>query len=162
MMGAALAGADPIIAIDREEAKLELAREAGATHAVQPSRQPPPRGARRSSPASSTTRSRRSGSSETVEVMPRITRRGGTMVMVGMTPEDTPVSVDGLLLPSSGQRVLGSSYGSCVPAVDFPRIASLHLAGKLPIERMVTDRIALRRGATTRSPRCAAASAPAA
>jgi S-(hydroxymethyl)glutathione dehydrogenase/alcohol dehydrogenase len=30
-----------------------------------------------------------------------------------------------------------------VPAVDFPRLARLHLAGKLPIERMVTHRIAL-------------------
>ncbi len=53
------------------------------------------------------------------------------------------MSFDGLLLPSSGQRVLGSSYGSCVPAVDFPRLAQLHLAGRLPIDRLVTHRIAL-------------------
>jgi S-(hydroxymethyl)glutathione dehydrogenase/alcohol dehydrogenase len=142
VMGAALAGADPIIAIDREPAKLDLAREAGATHTVQPSGSIR-RAVRGIAPGFVDYAFEAIGLRETVEVMPRITRRGGTMVMVGMTPENTPVSFDGLLLPSSGQRVLGSSYGSCVPAVDFPRLASLHMAGKLPIERMVTHRIAL-------------------
>ena len=60
-----------------------------------------------------------------------------------MTPEKTEVAVDGSVFPSSGMRLLGSSYGSSVPAVDFPLLARLNLAGKLPIERMVTDRIAL-------------------
>ena len=83
------------------------------------------------------------GLRETVELMPRITLRGGTMVMVGMTPEKTEVAVDGLVFPSSGMKLLSSSYGSSVPAVDFPLLARLNLAGKLPIERMVNDRIAL-------------------
>ena len=122
IMGAALAGAYPIIAIDREEAKLELAREAGATHVIQP--------------AGSVRRAVRAivpdfvdyafeaiGLKDTVELMPRITRRGGTMVMVGMTPEKTEVAVDGLVFPSSGMKLLGSSYGSSVPAVDFPLLA---------------------------------------
>ena len=142
IMGAALAGAYPIIAIDREEAKLELARQAGATHVIQP--------------AGSVRRAVRAivpdfvdyafeaiGLKDTVELMPRLTRRGGTMVMVGMTPETTEVAVDGLVFPSSGMKMLGSSYGSSVPAVDFPLLARLNLAGKLPIERMVTDRIEL-------------------
>ena len=142
ILGAALAGAYPIIAIDREEAKLELAREAGATHLIQP--------------AGSVRRSVRAivpdfvdytfeaiGLKETIELMPRLTRRGGTMVMVGMTPEKTEIAVDGLVFPSSGMKLLGSSYGSSVPAVDFPLLARLNLAGKLPIERMVTHRIAL-------------------
>jgi S-(hydroxymethyl)glutathione dehydrogenase/alcohol dehydrogenase len=142
IMGAALAGAYPIIAIDREEAKLELARQAGATHVIQP--------------AGSVRRAVRAivpdfvdyafeaiGLKDTVELMPRLTRRGGTMVMVGMTPEKTEVAVDGLVFPSSGMKLLGSSYGSSVPAVDFPLLARLNLAGMLPIERMVTDRIEL-------------------
>ena len=83
------------------------------------------------------------GLKETIELMPRLTRRGGTMVMVGMTPEKTEIAVDGLVFPSSGMKLLGSSYGSSVPAVDFPLLARLNLAGKLPIERMVTHRITL-------------------
>jgi S-(hydroxymethyl)glutathione dehydrogenase/alcohol dehydrogenase len=142
ILGAALAGADPIIAIDREEAKLELAREAGATHLVQPSGSVR-RAVRAIVPDFVDYTFEAIGLKETVELMPRLTRRGGTCVMVGMTPEKTQVAVDGLVFPSSGMRLLGSSYGSSVPAVDFPLLARLNLAGKLPIERMVTHRIAL-------------------
>ena len=76
--------------------------------------------------------------------MPRLTRRGGTMVMVGMTPEKTEIAVDGLRVPVVGHEAARlARYGSSVPAVDFPLLARLNLAGKLPIERMVTHRIAL-------------------
>ena len=142
ILGAALAGAFPIIAIDREEAKLEMALEAGATHVIQPSGSVR-RAVRAIVPDFVDYTFEAIGLKETVELMPRLTRRGGTMVMVGMTPEKTEVAVDGLVFPSSGMRLLGSSYGSSVPAVDFPLLARLNLAGKLPIERMVTHRIAL-------------------
>jgi S-(hydroxymethyl)glutathione dehydrogenase/alcohol dehydrogenase len=39
--------------------------------------------------------------------------------------------------------VLGSNYGSSVAPIDFPRIAALYEAGKLPIDRLITRRIAL-------------------
>ena len=42
-----------------------------------------------------------------------------------------------------GRRILGSNYGSAVPAVDFPRYARLHLEGRLPIERLIERRIGL-------------------
>ena len=42
-----------------------------------------------------------------------------------------------------GRRILGSNYGSADPAVDFPRYAALHLAGRLPADRLVTARIGL-------------------
>jgi len=39
--------------------------------------------------------------------------------------------------------VKGCFYGSSRPAVDFPRYAELHLAGRLPVERLIDRRIAL-------------------
>jgi S-(hydroxymethyl)glutathione dehydrogenase/alcohol dehydrogenase len=42
-----------------------------------------------------------------------------------------------------GRRIVGSNYGSAEPATDFPRYAALHLAGRLPAERLVTSRIGL-------------------
>jgi Zn-dependent alcohol dehydrogenase len=41
------------------------------------------------------------------------------------------------------RRILGSNYGWAVASVDFPRYAELHLAGRLPIEALVDERIAL-------------------
>ena len=42
------------------------------------------------------------------------------------------------------ERSLKGSYiGSCVPQRDLPRMFSLHLQGKLPVERMLTHRLSL-------------------
>ena len=133
---------DPIIAIDREEAKLELAREAGATHVIQPAGSVR-RAVRAIVPGFVDYTFEAIGLKETIELMPRLTRRGGTMVMVGMTPRRRRSRSTACVFPSSGMQLLGSSYGSSVPAVEFPLLARLNLAGKLPIERMVTHRIAL-------------------
>jgi S-(hydroxymethyl)glutathione dehydrogenase/alcohol dehydrogenase len=142
VMGAALAGAHPIIAVDVEEAKLEQARELGATHLVR---------------ADDTTRKQvraivpggvdyafeAIGLKATVELMPKLLCLGGTAVMVGMTPEGVQVAFSGFLVPELGHSILGSNYGSSVPAVDFPRLARLYLAGKLPVDKLITRRIEL-------------------
>ncbi|MEA2548365.1 MAG: hypothetical protein QOE42_963, partial [Chloroflexota bacterium] len=41
------------------------------------------------------------------------------------------------------RRILGSNYGFADPPVDFPGYAELHLAGRLPVERLIDRRIAL-------------------
>jgi S-(hydroxymethyl)glutathione dehydrogenase / alcohol dehydrogenase len=142
VMGAVLAGAHPIIAVDVEDAKLQQALDLGATHAV-----------RGDGDVRSQVRSivpggvdyafEAIGLKPTVELMPRLLCVGGTAVMVGMAPENVDVSFSGYGLPEYGHSILGSNYGSSVPPVDFPRLAALHLAGKLPIDRLITDRIAL-------------------
>jgi S-(hydroxymethyl)glutathione dehydrogenase/alcohol dehydrogenase len=46
-------------------------------------------------------------------------------------------------LADEGKRILGCNYGSCVPSVDFPRLARLYLAGRLPLDKLVGRRRAL-------------------
>jgi Zn-dependent alcohol dehydrogenase len=142
VMGAALAGAHPIIAVDVEDAKLEQARDLGATHAVRGDGDVAaavgaivPGGVDYAFEAI--------GLQRTVELMPDLLCLGGVAVMVGMTAEDVRVSFSGFGLPEFGHSVLGSNYGSSVAAIDFPRIAALYEAGKLPIDRLITRRIAL-------------------
>jgi S-(hydroxymethyl)glutathione dehydrogenase/alcohol dehydrogenase len=142
VMGAVLAGAHPVIAIDLEDAKLERALDLGATHAVRGDG-PVRREVVAISPGGVDYAFEAIGLKQTAELLPRLTRAGGACVLVGMTPEGVSVGVDGLLFAAQGLRLLGSSYGSCVAAVDFPRLARLHLAGRLPIERLVTHRIPL-------------------
>ncbi len=142
VMGAALAGADPIIAIDLEDDKLDRARDLGATHAVRGDGS-----VRREvvaiSPGGVDYAFEAIGLQQTAELLPKLTRAGGACVLVGMTAEGVRVGVDGVLFAAQGLRLLGSSYGSCIAAVDFPRLARLHLAGRLPVDRLVTHRIAL-------------------
>ena len=142
VMGAALAGAHPIIAVDVEEAKLDQARDLGATHAV--------RGdgdvaaaVKAIVPGGADYAFEAIGLRPTIELMPELLCIGGVAVMVGMTAEDVRVSFSGFGLAEYGHSVLGSNYGSSVAPIDFPRIAALYEAGKLPIDRLITRRIEL-------------------
>ncbi|MCI0686921.1 MAG: alcohol dehydrogenase catalytic domain-containing protein [Sporichthyaceae bacterium] len=141
VMSAALVGADPIVAVDATEPALHLARAVGASHTVL-------------ADVDWTERMRRItggveygfdciGSAEVVTGLGRTLAPGGTLVLVGMTAQGETVAVDGYRFPDRGYRLLGSSYGSCVAALDFPKIAQLYLAGRLPLDRLVTRPIEL-------------------
>ncbi|HEX2754243.1 MAG TPA: zinc-binding dehydrogenase [Candidatus Limnocylindrales bacterium] len=145
VMGAALAGAGRIVAVDRVAAKLELARAVGATD-----------GLLAGSDAAETLAAIRAatdggpdtcfeaiGLPATIETAIACLPTGGTAVLVGMTPFGVRASFEPFPFVDGGRRILGSNYGSADPAVDFPRYAALHLAGRLPAERLVTARIGL-------------------
>jgi S-(hydroxymethyl)glutathione dehydrogenase/alcohol dehydrogenase len=69
--------------------------------------------------------------------------KGGTLTLVGMTPNGQHVRIDPLDFSAAGKTLLGCTYGSSRPGADFPRLARLHLAGRLPIDRMITGRTGL-------------------
>jgi len=141
VMGAALAGAYPIVAVDTAEPALELARTAGATHPV-PAKEDWDERVRRLTGGVEYGFDC-IGSADVVAALGRTLAPGGAIVLVGMTAQGKTVPVDGYRFPDRGYRLLGSSYGSCVAAVDFPKIAQLYLAGKLPLDLLVTRRIEL-------------------
>jgi S-(hydroxymethyl)glutathione dehydrogenase/alcohol dehydrogenase len=142
VMGAALAGAGPIVAVDLHEGKLELARDVGATHAV-----------RAGDGADAELRAilpdgpdhviEAIGLATTIEWAIALLPLGGTATLVGMTPEGVRVSFDPLSFTAAGQTILGCTYGSCVPDRDFPRFAALAMDGRLPVERLIAERIGL-------------------
>ncbi|MBP2215247.1 alcohol dehydrogenase catalytic domain-containing protein [Arthrobacter sp. CAN_C5] len=160
IMGLNLVGAHPIIAVDLSEEKLAIARRFGATHSVisGPDSQEQIRsitggGADYAFEAI--------GRKDTIESLPGLLVRGGTAVLVGLPPADQTINFDGLALAEGGIRIVGSNYGSTVPGRDFPRLAALYLAGKLPVDELISDRIrldqvneafeAMRRGERARS-----------
>lgn len=145
VMGAALAGASRIVAIDRVEAKLAVARTVGATD-----------GLVATDDRSATLEALREltdggpdyvfeaiGRVATVELAIECLPLGGTAVLVGLTPFDARASFGVYPLVDGSRRILGSNYGFADPAVDFPRYAAMHLAGQLPIERLIDRRIGL-------------------
>ena len=138
VMGAALAGADPIVAVDLSEEKLALAREVGATHTANS-----PEEAVALVAGGADYAFEAIGLVETVEAVPSLLRAGGVGVLVGRTPVGVRASFDVYSLVDAGKALVGSIYGGAVPAVEFPRLASLYLAGKLPLDRLVSHRIGL-------------------
>lgn len=142
IMGLALAGASPIIAADVTEEALALARAFGATHTVRSGPDLAER-VREILPDGADFAFEAIGRPETIALMPSTLQRGGTAVIVGLPPQDRPIALDALALAEEGKSLLGSNYGSTVPARDFPMLARLYLDGKLPIDQLITNRFSL-------------------
>ncbi len=144
VMGAVVAGATRIVAVDPVPAKLNLARELGATDTI---RATDPEGTVEAVRA--TTRGgpdfafEAVGLPATIEQAIAVLPRGGTAVLVGLTPFGRRASFEAFPFVDGARRILGSNYGSAVAAIDFPRYAELHIDGRLPIERLVERRIGL-------------------
>ena len=132
-----LAGADPIVAVDLDQAKRELALARGATHAVES--------------GSATTAARVArltgrgadhafevvGRPETMRLAWECLRPGGTAVVVGLAPKGEEVALPAIeFLSDKGIR--GSYYGSGDAAADLPRLATHALAGELDLAGVVT------------------------
>ena len=140
VLGAVLAGADPIVAVDLHDAKLELARSVGATHAV---RADDPAALAALLPHGADFVFEAIGSPRTIERSIELTGRGGSTVLLGMPDDTLTASFNPFALSSEGRSIVGCTYGSTRPQVDFAMLARLHLAGRLPVERLITHRDSL-------------------
>jgi S-(hydroxymethyl)glutathione dehydrogenase / alcohol dehydrogenase len=145
VMGATLAGASRIVAIDRVAAKLDVARSVGATDGLL--------AADDTAGTRAALRDLTDGGPDfvfeaigrvpTVELAIECLPLGGTAVLVGLTPVEARASFAVYPFVDGSRRILGSNYGFADPAADFPRYARLHLEGRLPIERLIDRRIGL-------------------
>ncbi len=144
IMGARLAGASKIIAVDRDDKKLEWATDLGATHTIN------------------------STSTDAVEAIKEITGGfgadvvidavgrpetykqafyardlAGTVVLVGVPTPDMTLEMPLVDFFSHGGSLKSSWYGDCLPERDFPTYVDLYQQGRLPLEKFVTERIGI-------------------
>jgi S-(hydroxymethyl)glutathione dehydrogenase/alcohol dehydrogenase len=140
VMAAALAGGEPIVAIDSNSAKLDVARAAGATHTV-PAADADSVLALTDGGADHVIEA--IGLTATVELAIGLARPGGIVTLVGMTPQGDRAGLDVYRFVDDGKQIRGSNYGSATPANDFPRIAALYASGRLPLDLLVSERIGL-------------------
>lgn len=139
IQGAAISGAQPIIAIDLVEDRLLLAKELGATHTVNASNQDPIRGIRDLTEGRGVDYAFEAiGLEETFSQAYRSIHWGGTCVMVGVPSADAKPTFDSRLVLQE-RTIMGSMYGSSNPQVDFLRLTSLYAAGKLKLDEMITS-----------------------
>ena len=139
IQGAMIAGAEPIIAIDILNNKLELGKQFGATHTVNSSQVDPVMAIQDLTEGQ--------GVHYAFEAIGLIsdpfkqsilcTRKRGITVYVGHAPVNTPVDFDARILFSE-KMVIGSHYGTCRPRVDFPRLLGLYKTDKLKLDELVT------------------------
>jgi NDMA-dependent alcohol dehydrogenase len=142
IQGAAIAGAERIIAIDTLQPKLEMARKFGATDTIL-FKDDPTRELKKMTGGGPDYAFECVGSGELAGVAYRAIRRGGLAVVVGVAKPGDSTSVRTMTLPFEEKTLTGSYFGSCVPRVDFPRMFSLYLAGRLKLEELITRRYSI-------------------
>ena len=137
IQGCALAGAEKIIAVDIHPNKLEMAREFGATHFVDASKEDPVAKVREITGGGSDYAFEAIGLPAAITQAFDMVRRGGHAVVVGMAPlgSEASISAPGFL---AGKSLLGCIYGSTRPRYDMPRLLDLYVAGKLKLDELVS------------------------
>ena len=142
--GARLAGASRIVAVDIDDRKLATARELGATDMVN-SRTTDPVEAIRALTGGhgADVVIDAVGRPETYQQAFHARDLAGTVVLVGVPTPDMRLEMPLLDFFSHGGALKSSWYGDCLPSRDFPMLVDLHLAGRLPLERFVSETITL-------------------
>lgn len=139
---AKLVAANPIIAVDLLDNKLDMAKRFGATHCINSSKVDALHetirgivGEKGPDNVLETT-----GVKSVIELAYELTHPDGTCVLVGVPTDKVTIYT----LPIHFNKVLtGSHGGDCVPDVDIPRIIRLHRDGKLSFDGLITHEFAL-------------------
>ncbi|HTR91438.1 MAG TPA: zinc-binding dehydrogenase [Trebonia sp.] len=145
---AAIVGADPIIAVDLVDRKLQFAKEFGATHGINAADTDPVAAIRAIIPGGVDFALDAVGAPTTAlqilkavrEGGPRADNQGGMAVLLGIPVSDVSVDLNEILLY---QRHYCGSLGATKPETDFPRFLVWVREGKFPLEKLVTNRYSL-------------------
>ena len=142
--GARLAGATTIIAVDISDRKLDWARGMGATHTVNSAE----------TDAVEAIKALTGGFGVDVAIdavgHPKVFEQAfyardlaGRVVMVGVPTPAMTIELPAIEIFGRGGAIKSSWYGDCLPSRDFPMLIDLHLQGRLPLEKFVSEKIGL-------------------
>ena len=144
VLGAVLNGARTIIAVDIDPRKLEWARQFGATHVINSRETDPVEGIRALTEGN--------GADVVIEAIGRpetyqqafyARDLAGTVVLVGVPTPEMRIELPLLDVFGRGGALKSSWYGDCLPERDFPVLIDLYLQGRLPLDKFVSETIAL-------------------
>ncbi len=142
--GARLAGAATIVAVDLDVRKLELAKQFGATHLVDASKENAVEAIRAATGGN--------GADVCIEAVgnPNVYKQAfeardlaGTVVLVGVPNPAHTIELPFIELFGRGGSLKSSWYGDCLPSRDFPMLIDLYLQGRLDLDRFVSETISI-------------------
>jgi S-(hydroxymethyl)mycothiol dehydrogenase len=144
IMGAAVAGARQIIAVDLDDRKLEWARGFGATDTVNASAGDPVEAIQALTGGLGVDVAIEAiGLPQTFVQAFNARDLAGRLVLVGVPSPDVQVELPMIEIFGRGGSTKSSWYGDCLPTRDFPLLIDMHLSGKIDLGRFVSETIAL-------------------
>jgi alcohol dehydrogenase len=136
LMGAVIAGAERIVAVDLSADKLRLARELGATDTFLAGNADVVAEVRDATGGGLDYVIETAGSIPAMNLAYAIAARGGMVVSAGLPATNANFSYPHAAFVTDEKSIRGSYMGSCVPKRDIPRFLSLYLRGKLPVQKL--------------------------
>ncbi|MFD7918173.1 S-(hydroxymethyl)mycothiol dehydrogenase [Streptomyces sp. NPDC059740] len=144
IVGARLAGATRIIAVDIDDRKLNKAREVGATHTVNSRTTDPVEHIRGLTDGFGVDVAIEAvGRPETYRQAFYARDLAGTVVLVGVPTPEMTLELPLLDVFGRGGALKSSWYGDCLPSRDFPMLVELHRQGRIDLSAFVTETIGL-------------------
>ena len=142
--GSRLAGAHTIIAVDIDDRKLDIARNFGATHTVNSTNEDPIEAIRGLTGGNGVDVAIEAvGLPATYEQAFYSRDLAGTVVLVGVPNPEMKVELPMIEVFGRGGTLKSSWYGDCLPSRDVPLLIDLSLQGRLDLDRLVSETIAL-------------------
>jgi Zn-dependent alcohol dehydrogenase len=145
VMGAAAAGASPVVAVDMSLERAQAAAEFGATDAVAwaGDADATAEAVRERSGGGVDHAFEATGRPEAMRTAFLSTRPRGQAVLIGIPREDAELRVPARMIPRSERRVIGALYGSSRPERDFPAVLDAYRRGRLPLDRLISHHLPL-------------------
>ncbi|MFD9204954.1 S-(hydroxymethyl)mycothiol dehydrogenase [Streptomyces sioyaensis] len=144
VVGARLAGASRIIAVDVDDRKLETARSMGATDTVNSRTTDPVEAVRGLTGGfGADVVIEAVGRPETYQQAFYARDLAGTVVLVGVPTPDMTLELPLLDVFGRGGALKSSWYGDCLPSRDFPMLIGLHQQGRIDLGAFVTETIGI-------------------
>ena len=144
VLGSWLAGAKTIIAVDIDDRKLDWAKEFGATHTINSKTADPVEGIKELTGGF--------GADVVIEAIGRpetykqaffARDLAGVVVLVGGPTPEMQLDLPLLEVFGRGGALKSSWHGDCLPSRDFPMLVDLHLQGRLPLDKFVSETVGL-------------------
>ncbi len=143
VMGARLAGALRIIAVDVLPNKLALAKEFGATDTINAADGDPVQQVLELTSGGVDYSFECIGGKKTAEQAYAMLATGGTVTLMGVMPADMMLEFPGRDLFYRQKKILGCLMGSNQFPTDIPRLVEFYMQGRLPLDKMISKRIKL-------------------
>lgn len=144
IQGAALCGAQPIIAVDLVDGKLSAAKTFGATHTINPAKEDVLETVKLLTQGRGTDYVfETAGSARAMELGATLLKRGGALVLVGMPASGVQMQFEAANFVHNNQHILSSKMGAARPQVDIPKLAALYQQGRIKLDELITARYPL-------------------
>jgi Zn-dependent alcohol dehydrogenase len=154
LRAAALRHAYPLIAVDIEGSKRDIAMEFGATHFIDSSKEDPvpaiqlltggvkmPDGTIMGGGAEYVFEVK--GDPGAIIQAYWSTSIGGELIVIGVSPHDQTTNLPLMLLPLHQKTIKGNLYGSISTHDDIPRLVNMAMQHDLKLDKLITERFKL-------------------